>query len=284
MIIIIWEGNMDRHAGEYIGKTVLTLAGERMGEIKNLTFDKNYKRLKNLVVFDDEQEECHVSLRSVFCHGENVVLVKINLYPPAENTYLSPLNVKCYDIKGKLLGIVTDLKFDNDEKTVTTLVLENKEELSQSNIVSHGKDAVLFDFSEKPKKIIKRKSPQKKKIDEMFLKKEPLSENIIVEGTAAISEAESKEIETTETATTTELVTEALQRDELKTEIPKKPDNLVVGARLLTGRKVKKDIYLGNGKLLISEGTIITLPIVNLALNNGKLFELTVNSLGNLPN
>jgi len=299
MIIIIWEGNMDRHAGEYIGKTVLTLAGERMGEIKNLTFDKNYKRLKNLVIFDDEQEEYHVSLRSVFCHGENVVLVKINLYPPAENTYLSPLNVKCYDIKGKFLGLVTDLKFDEDEKTVTTLVLENKEELSQNNIVSHGKDAVLFDFSEKPKKIVRRKLPPKKIIDEMFLKIEPLTEDIIAKDSAVISEGETTETGTTteavtetgttieaviETGTTTEAVTEALERDELKTEIPKKPDNLVVGARLLTGRKVKKDIYLGNGKLLISEGTIITLPIVNLALNNGKLFELTVNSLGNLPN
>jgi sporulation protein YlmC with PRC-barrel domain len=265
---------MDRRAGEYIGKTVLTLSGERLGEINNLTFDKGYKILKNLIVFDDEEEEYYIPIRSIFCHGENVVLVKVNILPPIKNTFISPINLKAYDIKGKFLGIVKDLKLDEDDKTVLKLVTDNGEELLPKNIVSHGKDAVLFDFSENPLKVTKRRNFQK---------------------TISVIQHET-EFDSAEVNIPTQIIENTVENfneipekveelpEEIKQEIPKKPDNLVVGARLLTGRKVKNDIFLKNGKLLIKEGTVITLPIVNLALNNGKLFELTVNSLGNLPN
>ena len=261
---------MDKRAGEYIGKTVLTLTGIRLGEINNLTFDKGFKNLKNLVVFDDEGEEFYVPRRSMFLHGESVVFVKANILPPAKDSYISPINVKAYSIEGKLLGTVIDLNFNDDEKSVTSLILDNNENLSIKNIISHGKDAVLFDFSEKPKRIVhKRKVALNVKTD--LVLNEP---EIINEIKSEILEAvvENKEN------------IEKKEPEGNKQQIPTKPYNLVVGAKLLMGRRVKKDIYLRNGSILIKEGTIITLPIVNTALNSGKLFELTVNSLGNLPN
>jgi sporulation protein YlmC with PRC-barrel domain len=262
---------MDKRAGEFIGKTVLTLTGNRLGEISNLTFDKGFKKLKNMVVFDDEQEEFYIPIRSMFLHGENVVFVKVNLMPPVKNTYISPINIKAYSIEGKLLGSVIDLKFIENEYSVECLILDNNEELPIKHIISHGKDAVIFDFSENPKKIIQRQNVALTAKTQLINK-----ENI--------KESSNEKTTEIEAGTISENQKEDRQAIEVKTEIPKKPDNLVVGAKLLTGRKVKKDIHLRNGNLLIKEGTIITLPIVNLALNNGKLFELTVNSLGNLPN
>ncbi len=50
---------------------------------------------------------------------------------------------------------------------------------------------------------------------------------------------------------------------------------------MLTGKKIKKPIYNNFGELIIAQGTLITPDIVKRALNNGKLFELTLNTLMN---
>ena len=261
-----------KNAGEFIGKTVLSLSGERLGEINNLTFDRYFKRLKNISVFNDEQEEFLLPVSSIYCHGDNVVLTRINLRPPAPNTFLSPLTVKAYDICGKLLGMISDMGFEEDGKTTKSFILEGGESLLPFNVSSHGKDAVLFDFSNKPKRFLK--SP--KHITELDTKapaliaeikppnspQEPPIKNdeqdVVGESLQAAENAESKE----------------------SADLPKLPENFVVGAKLLIGRRVKGNIYTKGGKILIKQGALITIDTVNLALKHGKLFELTVNSLG----
>lgn len=247
-----------KNAGEFIGKTVLSLSGERLGEINNLTFDKYFKHLKNLCIFDDEQDEFMLPINSIYYHGENAVLVKINIRPPVKNTYLSPLTIKAYDLYGKLLGMVCDISFESDGKTTAFLVLEDGQKLSCKNISSHGKDAIFFDFSDKPKRFIKRK------INALNSPKIP-------------EKTENKEQQT-----------ESLEKPPLnfppvKKDLPPKlPESFVIGAKLLIGRKVKSNISLKDGKVFIRQGTIITNETINLALKYGKLFELTVNSLGNI--
>lgn len=260
-----------KNAGEFIGKTVLSLSGERLGEINNLTFDRYFKRLKNISVFNDEQEEFLLPVSSIYCHGDNVVLTRINLRPPVLNTFLSPLTVKAYDIFGKLLGMISDMSFENDGKTTKSLILENGENLLPINVSSHGKDAVLFDFSEKPKRFLTKP----KQLSVVDLKEQPINENI-----APPNQAQEPQQVIDDENTQVQEPTDRLETSDM----PKLPENFVVGAKLLIGRKVKGNIYSKNGKVLIKQGALITIDTVNLALKHGKLFELTVNSLGNLKN
>lgn len=263
---------MDKRAGEFIGKTVISLSGERLGEINNLTFDKYFKKLKNLVVFNDEQEEFYIREKNIFCHGENAVFLKTNLKPPAENTYVSPLNVRAYDISGKLIGTIVDVLFEEDYKTVKCLLSDDKKQYLSQNIVAHGKDAVIFDFSEKPKKIsVKKPEEDIEDLSAVHFTESPPEK----EGQQAVSEANEPNAKESTAAADGEKPKEPIE--------PQKPSNIVVGAKMLIGRKVKKDIFLRTGKLLIKEGTFITIDVINLALKYGKLFELTVNSIGNLP-
>ena len=66
-------------------------------------------------------------------------------------------------------------------------------------------------------------------------------------------------------------------------KVDKLPSSIVANNKLLLGRKVKKRVVYDRTGLIIAEkNTLITAAVLERAKKYGKLFELTVNSIGHI--
>ena len=122
-----------RNLTELIGKPVLSLYESKIqGTIKNVLFDKNLKKLKYFVLFEnnDFEEEKLLKVRDVYNIGQNAVVIKnggcleTKTIIVDEKTNL--VNNDCYNTYGNYLGKVVDVKLDDNFFITEVLLGENK--------------------------------------------------------------------------------------------------------------------------------------------------------------
>lgn len=277
---------------DFLGKPVLSLyESVTQGIVKDLIFDKNFKKLKYIVMFDDNefQEEKVINVADIYSYGENALIIKnnacIELKSAIQSEVSNPINNRAYTTLGKFLGIVTDVVLD-DKQNISQVELDNTNMIEIKQVVTSGKDAMFIQDEDNLVKLCNFKSKsitnsqQNKKIKVQIL-------------------AEQKEIDED---TTQEIATEPSQLENLTTEPilakqedakeiepikPRKkielnenclPVKTTSKNNFLIGRKVLKNIYSFNHELIIKKNTRISEKTILNAKSHSKLKELALYS------
>lgn len=134
---------------ELLGKPVLSLyESVTQGVVKDALFDKNFKRLKYLVLFDDNefQEEKLIGINEIYSNGKNAIIIKndacVDCVAKIVDEITNPINNLVYTTLGSLLGTATDIIFD-EKYYIKKIVLNTGTEIDIENIVTSGKDAMF---------------------------------------------------------------------------------------------------------------------------------------------
>ncbi|MDD4210944.1 MAG: PRC-barrel domain-containing protein [Clostridia bacterium] len=164
-----------RRLSELLSKPVISLyEGKTEGTIKNAVFNKNLKKLKWLVLFDDQDmlEQKFLPAKEVFSIGENAVIIKNsqaiipNLPDIDEQRQNNPINTPIYTVSGNLIDRVGDVILD-EKNALQIIELKSGKELTPEQIVVSGQDTLILQDENKPINInnFKEKSFPKPKAD-----------------------------------------------------------------------------------------------------------------------
>ena len=250
---------------EIISKPVLNLyTGKIEGTVKNVCFDKNYKKITVLKMFDEDEEEYLIETAKVYGIGENSVVIKNNeamFLAITENTYPenNPINLNIYTASGNYLGKLKDIEL-NSKFEVENFIAENDQKLNPSqilvvsqNIVINTKDTKIKLCNLKPKLKIQKTE----------------NKNIIT-----IMPKNNTAPKTIETPTIENEIPE--NKSNFKIYNQPTPQKLIGNGNFLIGRKALKTIYGVNNEVIIKKDNIINAKNLDIAKKHSKLVELTV--------
>ena len=166
---------------DILTKPVLSLSASKCGGIvKTGIFNQSFKRLKHLVLFDNEEdlEEKVLSINSIYSNGENAIIIKDDQYltPFSATTNNldkpSPINSKVYTFLGKYLGIVTDVVLTNTYYIHSIKI--NEKEILFEDIISSGQNILIVQDENQKAKIssLKRRKTKCVKIQDIKISKD----------------------------------------------------------------------------------------------------------------
>ena len=260
---------------EILSKPVVSILNSKTeGIIKNAIFDKNFKRLKWLVMFDNNEhlEEKTLNINNIFSCGENAVIIKDGQDLSLEASCVKigekylPINNNVYTYLGKFIGKVNDIVLD-DKYYIKSLIINN-EEININEIITCGENVVIIQDNVKKLNIknIKRKKKSEVNILNLKTNKEQVV-NILNENNNEITENENNEplFETEETKKVKYVLNECATL----------PKTFIANNELLIGRKLEKNIYSQNKELIAKKNSKITSDTINKAKMFYKLRELT---------
>lgn len=281
-----------RKITEYLGKPVLSLyESVTEGIVSNVVFDKNLRKLKFIVLFNDNefQEERVINVNDIYSYGENAIIIKNNACLELRYSILdetsNPINNHAYTTLGKFLGIVSDVEID-EKNNVVQVDLSSGESIDISKVVTSGRDAMFIQDEEnlvklsnfKKKNIINNKQNKEIKVQIMPTTAETLTT------TESTAETDSPEQDIQPQEVNIENLAEP---QEVKPIKPKKkvvlnadclPTKKVTKDNFLVGRKVEKNIYSFNHELIIKKNTRVTEKTIVTAKSHSKLKELALYS------
>lgn len=279
---------------EILSKPVISLLDSKTeGIVKNAIFDKNFKRLKYLVLFDnnEHQEEKTLSIQNIYSYGENAIIVKdgqdlsLELSTVKISDKLLPINNAVYTYLGKCVGKVTDILLD-DKYYIKSLII-GQTEIDINEILSSGEDAVIIQDKNKKVNIsnIKRKKSKKVAILDTKLNYDQKVVILNNEKDEVPSIQVKEDIQNDQENINTTLIDNQIitqENNENKPKIkytlkdePSLPKIMFANSDFLIGRKLEKNIYSQNKELIARKNTKITLEIINKAKMFYKLRELT---------
>lgn len=271
---------------EFLGKPVISLLeGNIEGYVKNVVFDKTLKKVKYLVIFEDNefQDEKMLETSKIFNIGENAIVIKNNscleLVKQEALPITNHINCKVYTTLGKYVGIIADIEIDDDFATQSVL-LTNQTILYPSNFLSFGQDIFVMQDASKIVKIANIKKRDKL---------------VDLKNTASISKVsimptykQNVTLSSAEDFTENSLVeTNNVQLDSNDNENRKKyefnnssiPKKMVVNnSDFLIGRKTTKTIYSASNEVVVRKNVIINQKIIQQAILFNKLRELSIYS------
>lgn len=281
---------------DFLGKPVLSLyESVTQGIVKDLFFDKNFKKLKYIVMFDDNefQEEKIINVADIYSYGENAIVVKNNACIELKNSITSeisnPINNRAYTTLGKFLGIVTDVLLD-DKQNVYEIELDNSNTIDIKQVVTSGKDAMFIQDGDNIIKLANFKSKtisnsqENKKIKVQILKEESKqvadvqlsSENLQEVNIEEQNNSLSERVAENENDTLTQPIKPRKKVELNETCLPVKS---TTKNNFLIGRKVQRNIYSFNHELIIKKNTRITEKTILTAKSHSKLKELSLYSI-----
>ena len=127
---------------ELLSKPVISLyEGKTEGTIKNAVFNKNLKKLRWLVLFDDQDmlEQKFLPADEVFSVGENAVIIKNsqaivpNLPDADTQKQNNPINTPIYTTGGNLIDKVGDVLLD-EKNMLQVIELKSGQQLLTSAV------------------------------------------------------------------------------------------------------------------------------------------------------
>lgn len=300
-ILLATFGGFMKKITDFLGKPVLSLyESVTQGIVKDLMFDKNFKKLKYLIMFDDNefQEEKIVNVLDIYSYGENAIVVKNNacveLKSAIKSETSNPINNRAYTTLGKFVGIVTDVTID-DKYNIKSIQLDNESSIEINKVVTSGKDAMFVQDEENYVKLcnFKSKAIQNKQENknikvaimhqdagEKLANIEPLkteAENISVEASQESTAQENENIEKSESIS--EVNIEPIKpRKKVELNSDCLPIKSATKNNFLIGRKVQRNIYSFNHELIIKKNTRVNEKTILIAKSHSKLKELTLYS------
>ena len=280
---------------ELIGKPVLNLYESKIqGTIKDVLFDKNFKKLKYFVIFEDTDndlnEEKILKSRDIYNIGQNAVVIKNGGYLEVKTIIIdektNPINNDCYNSSGDYLGKVVDVLLD-DNFFIEQILLDNNERINVAEIITNGDNVLLVQNKDKVVKLFSFKSRAIKNNEE---NKKILVEILNNEKVDETTEDETQEIEQDIEQNNSFKPLEQTNEDNENKIEPIKPKKKLILTNLnlpltkatkdnyLIGRKVTQNIYSSNHELVIRKNTRITEKTIVTAKMYSVIKELSVYS------
>lgn len=258
-----------------ISKPVVSISnGKIEGVVKKAVFDKNFKRLKYLILFDnnEELEERCLFVKNIFSLGDNAIVVKDSLDLSLELSYQNitdkpcPINNDVYTYLGKFVGKINDINIDENYNIAYLSV--GQTELALNSIIECGENVVIVQDEEKKVKLssLKKKRSNIVKIEMLKTKED--------QKVYTLNSPEPKLLEH-------EILQENSPLEETKTKSkydisksPTQPIMITTNYEFLIGRKIERNIYSQNRELIAKKNSKITTNTINLARMFGKTREL----------
>ncbi len=286
-----------RKITDYLGKPVLSVfESSTQGIVKDVLFDKNFKKLKFIVLFEDNdiQEDKFVAVSDIYSMGENAIVLKNNSVIESQSILTdeiaNPINNSAYTTSGTFLGVVKNADID-DKFNLMGITLNGGQTIDISNILTSGNDTL---FVQDQNSFVKLANFKKKTIS---MPSQNIKVSILTEQSQSLAEAPTAPA-TSEQDTENSAVLPANQPENTTPEDlaqppvePIKPKRTVLlqssclptqsttKNNFLIGRKVQKNIYSFNHELIIKKNTKINEKIILLAKSHSKFKELSLNSI-----
>ena len=145
-----------------IGKQVCSIyEGEVVGTVLSVVFNEHYTKIKSLLIFNNEEEEFEINIKSTLSVGDCVVIKNISLLkPPYSQANLSRVFLNVYDLNAKHLGKIVDISF-NEAGVVENFITSNDVFLRPENTYLR-KDFIIHT---EQKLSIKNMKPKLNKMD-----------------------------------------------------------------------------------------------------------------------
>ena len=238
-----------KKTSEIISCPVISIfESESMGIIHNLLFDiKLRKCIYAQVINDSEGIPTIIKTSDLYKIGKDCVLIKNkshihlqNNYEKELSQYISPINLKVYNMNGEDMGYCTDIVL-NDKFEMDKIILNNNKEIHNKEIFNIGKSAILID-----------------------IKKSNLNKFRPVQKIITIQEKDESKV----------LILSAEKPMEKQENDTNQNTKILTDYRFLVGRILSKDIIAMNGEIIAKKNAIVSKEIVNKASFYGKLIEI----------
>ncbi len=270
---------------EILSKPIISLSNcKTEGIVRDAVFDRNFKRLKFLILFDNDEhlDDKSLNINSIYSYGENAIVVKddedLSLVVSNMQTCdkSNVINCSCYTYLGKFLGKVTDILLD--EKYYVKGLVVGQTTIEINDIINTGEDTVIVQDKEVKINVTNLKRKKKKCVQLQDIKLDNSQKVYILNPQEKFEEAEVKE----ETANVEEGVKQ-MEENPVKetpkikyklTELPSNPMLVTTNYEFLIGRKLDRNLYSQNLELIARKNTKITTDIINKARLLNKTREL----------
>lgn len=251
---------MEGFLSDLIGKEILLQSGERAGYTVSALVNKKRNALRALKCADGEENEFTLPATCIRAVSANKIEVKgLGGKLPADLAD-APVGARVLSDKGKELGQIRDFALEGN--TITELILTGGERYPAARLKEFG-DFYMIVPARAPRK--QTPAPDTQDVSEREAAvTEPAQEK--APSAADFFPAEERAARARETV--------AGEREQIAA-----PQSERAGSRLLTGKRVPRDICDVRGNPIIRRGSVITPEILRSALFHNKLFELTVTVL-----
>lgn len=238
-----------------------------LGVILTVTVDEKARYIKQFVTADEEEEDGYIPVKKVFFGRDAAFTVNSGLVYEKVGCTL-PIRREVYDTDGMKLGVLTDLEFEGNKIVkiyLTTGVLESPVvKVGEKMIVAQGERMIRSKKAKKEKPDFNAFNVPEKAVEE------EVAASVVAKEKAEVSDVKERVSTAVEGVSTEE-------KPVLKTD-KDIPEKLVYGYEFLLGRVVTKSVNKGS-KAIANKGDIIDADTVERAGKEGKLVELTVNSI-----
>ena len=241
---------------EIISKQVLNIySGKMEGTIVDAYFDKSFKKIIKLKIFDEDEEEYFLETNKIYTIGKDVCVIKnsVPVLPILNQVALqtnSLVNKQVFSTIGQDLGKIVDVEINNkfevtSYKTTSTEINPNKILNIAQNIVVNLENKKINLSNFKPK----MKYEQNKNIVSILPKIESPQNDF-----------------------------EKPKKEPYKINASPLPPKLSSNVQFLIGRRALKTIYGLNNEIIIKKDSLITTKNLENAKKHSKLAELTLYS------
>ncbi|MBR4002596.1 MAG: hypothetical protein IKI95_00815 [Clostridia bacterium] len=258
---------------EIISKPVLNLyTGKIEGTIQNAVFDKTFKKVIHLKMFNDDEEEFLIDTQKIYSLGENSIVIKnsealLLCLSNINNNENTPMNMNVYTTLGNTKGTIKDVEL-NQKLETQFLITDKNEKIKQQEIFNIGENIII---NQNNKKIKLTNFKPKNKVN---------AHNQVITILPKQTESEIKKIETTPVNTqpinNTPPTAFVEKKENYKIYKQPTPQKLIGNSNFLIGRKAIKTIYGINNEIIIKKDNIINAKNLESAKKHSKLVELTV--------
>lgn len=266
---------------EILSKPIISLSNcKTEGIVNSAVFDKNFKRLKFLVLFDDNEhiEDKILNINYIYSYGDNAIIIKddedLSLVVSSVQTCdkSSVINCNCYTYLGKLLGKVTDIVLD--EKYYVKSLIVGQTSIDIKDVINTGEDTVIVQDEESKVNAMSLKKKKKRCVKLQDIKLDTKQKVYILNPLEKDKQEENLDIEMKEDEELEDTKKEKSKVIYKLTETPSSPTLVTTNYEFLIGRRLDRNIYSNNFELIARKNSKITNEIVNKARLLNKTREL----------
>lgn len=261
-----------KYITDFLGKPVISLYESNVeGYVKNVVFDKYLKKMKYLVLFEDNefQDEKMIEISKIYNFGENAIIIKNNSALELKKEEVleiqNHINCKVFTTLGEFIGIISNVEINEKTFIAENIILTNNKKLTPNQFLSFGQDVFILQNEDKQIKI----SNIKKKDILRSNKISSLNTTVSIQPQISITPGNTIALNTT------------IQQPNLKTTnsgatIPKRI--FTNNTEFLLGRKTTKTIYSSNNEIIVKKNMNINEKVIQQAILFNKLRELAIYS------
>lgn len=278
---------------DILGKNIISIyEGKKIGIIGNAAFDKKLKKLKSLIIYDDDNEQTdrlRVPAANIALEGKAIMIKNLEkVTHDFIDDECNPMNASVYNLNGDFLGNVSEILIDEKTLEIHSLELLENTVLQEQIVSSDFKTIVIKDLNEQiPQTFAPKKRTKKTPLqNENKEQNKPVIKSKIIEESEIIKDDSLKNCQKNENPTDAQNIKlnesigiENKEETKPQTIIPTDIQRLCANFNYLIGRRVLKDVFNLKAEKIAKRNAIITANTLEICKKWGKLIMLARSSI-----